>query len=195
MSNVFEQPWTLLIVAVISLIALFIIGIILPDKKRRWHLLLPLLIGLAAFGVDFFVKTDLEKIKALISSAAKAVEQQDCSVIDTVISEDYRDSSHYNKKALMALCKSRMSQPLIEKAIMRILSAEISSPKATAAITVRIVFDQKSEVYRSFVRLMLIKVDLELQKEQNSQWFISRSEIVEINRQPCRWKDVKQANW
>ncbi|MHC4239449.1 MAG: hypothetical protein ACYSUC_06790, partial [Planctomycetota bacterium] len=62
MLNIFQQPWTILLVAVITSLAISIYRWLFPEKSRRWQLLVPLVIALAGFALDFLVKTDLEKI-------------------------------------------------------------------------------------------------------------------------------------
>jgi len=215
MFNFFEHPWGLITVAIITLLVLLMVRSIFPEKCRWWQWLLPALLAVAAFGFDFLIETDLEKINAVINTAVKAVEEENPDAIEPIISDNYRDSYHKTKKNLMYLCRWRLSEPLIEKNIKRIVSIDISPPKATAIFTVRIVFDKRSYVYQSFKQIMLTKLKLDLQKERyrptagNSKsqlkienrkskingWLISRAELLEIDMQPVTWQDIKQANW
>ena len=232
MFDIFEQPWTLLVVAVLIFLVMLIFRRIphqLSLGSRRsiksplamlrgsrligagrhwWQWLLPALFVMAAFGLDLLVQTDTEKINAVINTGVKAVEEENCNAIETIISDNYRDSYHNTKEDLMYDCRANLSEPLVEKNIKRILSIEISPPKATVILTVRIVFDKRSYVYQDFKRLMLTKLKLDLQKEQVqpkleianqkskiNRWFINRAEILEIDRQPVKWQDIKQPNW
>ena len=190
MFNFFEQPWTLLITAILVLLVMLMLRRILPAKKHWWQLALPAFLAIAAFVLDSSVKTDLEKINAVINIGAKAVEKENPDAIKAIISENYRDSYHNTKKILMRYCRIVLSKPLVEKNYKTILSIEISQPKATVILTARIVFDKRSYV-ADFNRLMLTKVKLELQKERDGQWLINQAEIFEINRQPAKWRDIK----
>lgn len=190
MFNIFEQPWGLLTVAAIVLIVTLILRTFLPDKKHWWQLLLPALIVAAAFGLDFLVETDLEKIKGVITTVVKAVKQEDPDAIGPLIADDYRDPRHRTKARLMNHCRRRLSQPLVDKIIKSILAVEISSPRATTIFTVRIVFDERSNVYQNFMRIMLVKVKLDLEKQSDDRWLINRTEILEINRQPANWRNI-----
>jgi hypothetical protein len=185
MFNIFEQPWTVLIIAVIALIVM-----LLAAKKSWWQLVVPLLFVAAAFGLDFLVQTDREKIEAVIRTAVKAVEQEDCSAIEAIISADYRDSYHASKAALMYHCRSRLAEPVVEKNIKRTISVEISPPTATVIFTVRTLFDKNSYIYQEFKREMFTKLRLEFQK-QAQDWLICRAEILALDRQPAGWRDIR----
>lgn len=191
MLNIFEHPWGLLTLAVVTLLILLMFRRIFPEKRQWWQLLLPPFLALAAFGLDSLVQTDLEKINAVINTAVKAVEEENPDAIEAIISGNYGDSYHNTKEDLMYYCRSLLSEPLVDKSIKRIVSIDISPPEATAVFTVRIVFDKRSYVYRDFKRLMLAKIELDLQKELDKSWLINRTEILEIDRQPAKWKDVR----
>lgn len=201
MWNVFEQPWTMLVTAVVVFLVMQIVCIVI-SKKRRWlaigRFALPVFIALLGFALDYFVQTDLEQIKTLINTSVKAVENEDCAAIEPLISENYRDSFHNGKAALMAHCETVLVEPLIEKNIPHIIEIKISPPKATAVFTVRIVFDKQSEVYQSFRQMMLVKVKLDLQKEpaqpkSKMNWLIGNVELLEIDMQPVSWKHLVEA--
>lgn len=191
MFNIFEQPWTLLVVAILTLPVLLMLRRIFPEKRHWWQLLLPPFLAVAAFGLDLLVQTDLEKITTLINTGIKAVEEENPAAIEAIISENYRDSYHNTKVDLMHYCRLMLSQPLVEKNKKLALVIEISPPTATATLTVRTAFDERSYVYRDFKQSILIKIELHLQKEPDKSWLINRSEILEIDRQPVKWKDVR----
>ena len=191
MFNIFEQPWTLLVVAVLILPVLLMFRRIFPEKRYWWQLLLPPFLAVAAFGLDLLVQTDLEKINEVINTGIKAVEEENSAAIEVIISENYRDSYHNTKVDLMHYCRLMLSQPLVEKNKKLALAIEISPPTATATLTVLIAFDEQSYVYRDFKQFIPIKIELHLQKEPDKSWLINRSEILEIDRQPVKWKDVR----
>jgi len=195
MSVIFEQPWPLLITAATVLLLVLILRSILPEKRHTWQWLLPALLVAAAFGLDFLVETDLEKINAVIDIAVMAVEEENSDAIEAIIADNYRDSFHKSKNALMHHCRTRLAEPLIEKNIKRIQAIELSSQNATAVFTVRMLFDKSSYVYRSFKQQMHVKAELNLQKQPDGTWLITRTEILELDLRPVNWKDVTQANW
>ncbi len=189
MWNVFEQPWLLLIITAIDLITVIIITKINRNKKLRLLYIIPILTFVLAFGLDYFVQTDREKITAVISKGVKAVEQEDVGTIDKITSPAYSDLFHPDKAALMSHCRTVFSEPLIKKNYKTILSTEISPPNATVDLIVRTVFDERSFAGQNLKQL-LTKTRLELQKSGND-WLISKVEVLEINRHPASWKDIQ----
>ncbi|MFA5251362.1 MAG: hypothetical protein WC454_02105, partial [Phycisphaerae bacterium] len=105
MFDVFEQPWGLLTVAVVVFIVLLLLRTFAPQKCGWWLWLLPAFLVVAAFGLDFLVATDLEKINAVIDRGVKAVEDEDCDTIKRVLADDYSDSIHNSKSALVSYCE------------------------------------------------------------------------------------------
>jgi hypothetical protein len=192
MFNIFEQPWGLLTVAIIVLLVLLTVRRILPEKRYWWQLALPTFLAAAAFGLDTLVETDLEKINAVINIGVKAVQEENPDAIESIISKNYSDSYHRNKRALVLHAKRVLSEPLIEKNIKRMVKLTLSPSKTTAeaTFTVRIVFDKRSYVYQSYKRIMLAKVKANLQKEQD-KWLISQAELLELDRQPVDWQNIR----
>jgi uncharacterized membrane protein len=192
MFDVFEQPWTLLTVAIATLLVLLMVRRILPEKRRWWQLALPAFLAVAAFGLDTLIKTDREKINAVINIGVKAVEDGNPDAVEPIISEDYSDSYHKTKTALMRHCRRKLSEPLVEKNIKRIVEIVVSPSKTTAeaTFTVRMVFDKRSYVYRNYKRTMLLRVKANLQKEQD-KWLINQAELLELDRYPFDWRQVR----
>jgi hypothetical protein len=195
MFNLFDHPWGLLTAAIIVLLGSLMFRRIFPEKQNPRQWLLPALLVAAAFAFDFLVETDTEKINALINTAVLAVEEENPDAIEPIISDDYRDSVHNTKSSLMSHCRIRLSEPLVEKNIERIVAMDISGPTATAIFTVRIIFDKQSYVYQSFKSQMLTKVKAHLRKQPDNRWLINRVELLEIDRRSTGWQDLKQQNW
>ncbi|MBA7671914.1 hypothetical protein ES703_80083 [subsurface metagenome] len=124
-----------------------------------------------------------------------AVEEENPDVIEAIIADNYRDSFHKSKNELMYHCRVKLAGPLIEKNIKRIQAVEVSPPNATAVFTVRMLFDKRSYVYQSFKERLHVKAELDLQKQPDGTWLITRTEILELDLRPVNWKDVTQANW
>jgi hypothetical protein len=136
----------------------------------------------------------LEKINAVINKGVKAVEEENTYAIEMIIADNYSDSYHSTKSALMSHCRAILSEPLIEKNIKRIVSLNIQPPKATAIFTVRILFDKQSYVYQSFKQQILTEVQADLQKQPDNRWLINRVELLKIDLHPAGWQAIEKAN-
>jgi hypothetical protein len=193
MWKIFEQPWTLLVTAAIALFVIFQIRSFLPEKRRWWQWLIPLAIALAGLACDYFVKTELEQIRAVLKTGMKAAEAEDCHGIAAIISPTYTDSYHFSKQQLMVHCRAILVPSLINKVKKRNLLVEISDRQAAAVLTVLVIFDEASYVSRQYKSFALIQMRLDFEKLTGQGWLISRAEILEIDRQPLDWRDVRRA--
>jgi hypothetical protein len=189
MTSIFEQPWLLLIVSGVVLLAVAVIRGLFPQRHRWWFWLLPVVIATAAFAIDFFVRTDTEKIKDVIAKAVRAVEKEDTGAIGPLLSNDYRDSFHASKQALLDSCRARLSEPIIEKNVHRIVSLDVRPANTTAVFTVRVVFDPQGPIYE-YRQIMLFKLQAELHKE-GANWLFTRVEVLEIDLQPADWQHIQ----
>jgi hypothetical protein len=191
MFNIFQQPWTILLLAVIVSLVISIYRWLFPERKRWRQLLIPLIIAVAAIAMDFFVKTDPEKIAALLKTGMKAVEEENVDAVDAIIASHYTDSAHNTKEDLMRYCRMMLAQPLVEKNKKWALKLDMSPPNATATLMVMTHFDRQSYIYQSYMRALLTKMELQLQKQPDKSWLITRAEVLELNRQPAKWQDIK----
>ncbi len=173
------------------LLGFMIIHIIATYEQHRWQWFVPLALAFAAFGLDFIVRTDLEQINSLIKTGRKACEREDFDAIAALISADYSDSFHNTKDDLMKHCRSLLSEPLVEKTTKMSLDIDISSPKAEATLVAIVNFEKGSHVYREYKQFVIFKIRLYLQKEQDKRWLIHQTEVIEIDRQPFKWRDVR----
>jgi len=191
MFNFFEQPYTLIGAAVLVLFAMLTFRSVLPEKRRWWQLLVPALVVAAAFGLDLAVRTDLEKINAVINTCIKAVEEEDCNAIEAAIAEDYRDSYHNTKRDLMRHCRTRLSQPLVEKNKKRACLVQLSPPNATATLFATIIFEKDSYVSVNYKAWLMVEARLSFQEQPDKTWLINRIEILELDRQPTNWSQIR----
>lgn len=191
MFDFFEQPWTLVGAAVLVLFGLLTYRSVLPEKRYWWQWLLPVFIVAAAFGIDYLVKTDHEKINAVINAGMKAVADEDYRAIEAVIDENYSDSYHNTKESLIAHCIRQLSQNLIEKNKKTGQLITITGPKATAALFMLTTFDKESYISQNYKPFLLIKAELHFQKQPDNNWLISRVEVRELDRQQVNWNQIR----
>jgi len=191
MYNIFEKPWTLLIVAVVVLFIIFIVRTFKPEKRRWWQLMIPFIIAVSAFAIDIFVETDLESINSLIKSCIKASKNEDADTIETFIASDYHDSLHQDKKEIMVYCRAILSEPAVKRFVKLNQSIELLSSNATVLLKGFLFFDEESHFYKELKPAMAVKLELGLKKYPNKKWQINRGELLEIDNQPIDWEEVQ----
>jgi hypothetical protein len=192
MFDIFEQPWTLVGAAVLVLFGMLTFRSFFPEKRHWWQLLVPVLLVAAAFGADRLVQTDNEKIISVINAAIKAVQQEDCRAIGATIADDYSDSYHGTKRILMDHCRRELSKPLVNRGKKTGLMIKISDSNAKAILFATIIFDKNSYISQNYKSFLLVKASLSLRKQPDKRWLINRVEILELDRLPASWKDIRQ---
>lgn len=188
MWDFFEQPWTLLGAAVIVLFIVLTWRSVVPEKRRWWHWLLPISVAALGIGLDVLVATDLEKIRDVLRQSLQAVESEDCPAIARLLADDYQDSYHKTKEALMSRCRQRLTPPAVEDVKRLSTATEISSPDATVTFTVLMRFDRDSYWARSYKPTALVEVRFYLHKQPDKRWLISRIEVLEVDKMPITWR-------
>ncbi len=86
MTNIFQTPWLLLFISLVLLMVVAVLRQSFPEKQRWWQLLLPLVLAIIAFGLDYFIKTDYEKVKHVIKCARDAVVAEDADALARTLS-------------------------------------------------------------------------------------------------------------
>jgi len=185
MTSIVEQPWLLLIVSGIVLLAVIVFRGMFPERHKWWLWLFPVIIAAAAFAIDYFVRTDAEQIKEVIYKAVKAAEKETPEAIEPLISEDYQDSLGTSKQGFLRRCRAWFEEPIIEKIVCRIVSLDVNTPQASAVFTVRVVFDPRGPVYE-YTKRMFFKIRADFHK-QGDIWQFTRIEFLE----PADWRNMQ----
>lgn len=191
MFDFFEQPYTLIGAAVIVLFVVFTYRSVIPEKRHWWQFLIPVFVAAAGIGLDMLVETDLEKINSIISTVIQAVQEEDCDSLEAFIAEDYSDSYHKTKRELMIHCRRKLTPPLVYKNKKTSCLVELSPPKAKATLFMTTTFDKSSYVSQNYKPFIFFKVELRFEKQPDKTWLISRSELLEIDKQPAKWNDIR----
>jgi len=190
MWNVFEQPWTLLGVAVIVLLGVLTYRSVWFEKRAWWQWLLPAGVAVLAVGLDLAVTTDLEKINGILKAGIAAAEHEDCPAIARLIAPNYEDSYHKDKQALVEHCRSRLVPPAIERITKVARALEITPPTATATLTLGVRFEKESYWARSYKPGAIVKARFWLRKQPNKDWLVTRIEVLEVDTFTVSWKDA-----
>jgi hypothetical protein len=190
MFAIFDHPWGIVAIACV----IFFVTVLVPALRARWWLwaVSPVLI-LAAFALDHFVVTDMEKIAAILNTASKAVETADCDAIGRLVADDYTDSYHLNKTVVMRFCSGTLSGPLVHKAITRLTSAEIDPDGSAAKVvfTSRIVFDEQTMFAQQYKPIALFEFEANLRKTPADDWLFERVEVLKMDTRPVSWRNLR----
>ncbi|MBN2270708.1 MAG: hypothetical protein JXN61_08845 [Sedimentisphaerales bacterium] len=192
MFNFFEQPYTLIGLAVIVLFGLFTFRSVFPEKRSPRQWLIPLSIVALAFALDLLVRTDREKLNALISTLMKAVQEENHAAIEPLIAVDYQDSHHRTKAELMARCRKTLADIYIHKNKLRSCLLQISPPAAKATIFTTTTFDQKSWVAQSYKSFLFFKGEIFFARQSDGSWRVTRINPLEVDKQPITWSQIRQ---
>lgn len=190
MWNVFEYPFVGIGLAVASMVGLKIFGAFWPDKKRKWHLAIPLLIIVLALAVAYFVQTDREKIIAAVSSGVNAFEQQNIEPIREIIADDYYDAAHSSKELILAYCQAMFETAAVEKITIYSRQIEIEDGNAIFTGEALVKFTEGSQIAQLGKTLMLVKARLNFRKTADKKWLIVSSEILELDKKPVNWNQL-----
>ena len=178
MFNVTEQPWTIVGIAIVSAVVIWIIQAVTPQKKKLWLWFIPVVIALAGFATDYFLKSDTEKITTTVYQAVKAVESENIDQLKPLIAESYTDSFHTSKKALLDNFMSRLTEPTFKKAIPGIVEINITpqADNATVSLNVRVIFEETNFVAQVYKQRFETQLELTLIKHSQN-WLISSVEL------------------
>jgi hypothetical protein len=187
MWNIFEQPWTLLGAAVLTLFGVLTFRSVWYEKRRSWQWLLPVFVAVLGVGLDLAVTTDLEKINQLIKTGIKAVEEENLPAIGRLLASDYRDSYHQSKESLLARCRARLHPPAVQRVRPISRKIEITPPEAKVALTVWMTFDKDSFWAQAYKPTALVAVQFYLHQQPDQSWLVHRIEILEVDKTPVTW--------
>ena len=187
MWNIFEYPWTGIVIALAIQMLLTIIHIIKPNTRKLWHTAIPLFIIVLAFGVDHFVKTDNEKIEILIAEALDATQAEDLGRVNAIIADDYDDSYNGSKEQIMNFCRKWLSTPFIQKNSLLGKQVELHDRNAVVILSVVTQIEPSNEA-SAMVKVLSTTSRISLAK-YGDKWLIKGVQITQINGQPTRWGD------
>ena len=191
MLDIFNQPWTLIGAAILAFFGLLTFRSIFPEKKAWWQWLLPVLITATAFGTDYLVQTDREKIIDVINAGIKAVENEDVRALEALLADNYSDSYHNTKESLISHCKRQLSQNLISKNKKTNQLITPSELKASVAVFMLITFEIDSYISQNYKSFLEIQGEVHLQKQSDKKWLITRMEVRKLDRQPVSWNQIR----
>jgi hypothetical protein len=199
MFNIFEYPFVGIGLAVIVMIGLWIFDAIQPDKKRKWHFAVPFVIAASAFAISYFVQTDKEKIFGAVDKGIKAFEQQKVEPIKEIVADDYADPYHSSKDLIVAYCQAIFQTATVEKISIfnrqiemdSTSSPQVKNDKATFTTEGLVKFTEESEMAKMGKPFLIVKARFHFKKTPQKKWLINNSEILELDRKPVNWGEIR----
>ena len=192
MFNIFQQPWTIIVAGTVCLLVVLIYRVVFVDKRHWWQLALPFAIVGLALGLDFIVKTDYEKIDAVLYRAVDGFEARKISPIEKVIADDYTDPANGSKALVLTYCEGLFHFAAVKK--ISTLSKKIIIEKQRAKFTAEVIvrFDNESEIAKMGKPFLFVKGRLFLRKTDDKKWLVYSSELLELDRKSVTWQQIKK---
>lgn len=187
MWNIFENAWLLLTLAGIALV----ITSIVRQEKPEWGLkplLIPLMLGALAFGLDYWVTTDYEAINGIVPACRKAAVAADTNGIMKHISPNYSDSRHRNRQSLRSAIERIIPRASIKKVRFQSHVITIEGNAAQSEFLAAVHLNPDSG-YAAAGSLVFVEMRFEYEKITTT-WYISSMEVTEVNYQPMNWGDI-----
>lgn len=193
MFDIYEQPWTLVGLAFITLFIILTIRSVIPEKRHWWQLLIPVLIAAAGFGLDHLVQTDKEKIETVIDAGIQAVEDENFNAVYSYLSDDYSDTMHSSKQQLIDFTQRKLDANVVEKCKKTdsLVTLSQNNTKAKVNLFMLITLGKDSPVAQVYsVPFFQLKIDVDFIKK-NDNWLIDSIELKSVNKQTAKWTDVR----
>ncbi len=187
MWNIFENCWLLLTLAGITLVAASLVR----QEKPEWGykpLLVPLLLMILAFGLDYTFTTDYEAVSGIVPACKRAAVETDADRIMELISPDYMDKAHRNKAALKRAIESILPRASINKIRTQSHTISIEGDRAKSELKVVVHLNNDNQ-YTGAGGLFFVEMEFEYEKVEKN-WTIQRMELTSINNRPWNWSDI-----
>ncbi len=182
----YESPILLIIVSVALFCVITLFRNFMPEKRRWWQFVIPAVVFVAAFAVDYFVETDREKVRARILEARAAVLSQQPQVIIGMLDTDYQGQHGYNREAVAKKCRQYFSRPFAKKIRINYNEITVDGNKAQSILNTTVHFEESTEAGQYFT-LAVIEAKIDFIRHGDT-WFVRNVHIEKVNnKEPPRW--------
>jgi len=184
--NIFEQPWTLVVIGLLAEVAVLIGARFWPLKVCRKHLLIGPILIVLGLGLDYLLTTDREKIEAVVAKVVKATEEERAEQIIECIGPDYHGRLEDSRELFAHFCRQLFSQPQIQKNRLLDQQLRLDKTKATLRITARSWIDKRSQ-WAQWLPLAKTVWEIRFEKQPDKTWLIVWIDLLELNNEPLDW--------
>ncbi len=189
MWNVTETPWLSLIVAGLTFSIVMMIRQANPDSRNWKQLAIPMILLVAGLGLDFFIRTDHEKIVEVFKQARRIGVTQDFTHFNKVFAAEYRDSRNRNRDDLRRFCEESLAMTSLKSVRIRSQQLQIRDGKATGDIRLRVWLHYRGEELEVQTPYW-VRLRGEFVRLPDREWRIVSTEIVSVNDDPMGWREV-----
>jgi hypothetical protein len=186
MFNPLESPWLLLIIGIVILASGSYVRNNISPKKGLMLILAGILIASAAFGVDYAFQTDYEQLQGLVYTCRTAAVTNTPGLIGPCISQQYRDTMHPNKSDFTADAERIIRMAGINKIRFQSITFQYTGNTARGSLNMAVFMDPRRSAFAAG-GLFFVEMSIEFQKENNTRWLITSSEVVSVNNERAGW--------
>lgn len=188
MSNVLEQPWLLVGVAVLVLLGVMTFRSVWPEKQKVRQWLLPLAVAGLAFGLDALVTTDPEGIHDTVNAARRAIVAENAAGVAACIAPPYNDGYHKSRDELVQHLRRQLVGPTVARISKISEDLRISGTRADMMLFVSLRLEEQSQIaQRDGVLGCVLRAHLRLVKQPDQRWLISSIDQLEVDQMPVSW--------
>ena len=189
MDSIFQSPWLLIWASVGIWLAAAIVHITSPIRKRRWHMIAALVIFAAAFGIDYSVKTDREKIDSLIDRGIEATVAADIEGIESIIGDGYVDRVHRSKAEFIGKCRRSLKRAVAESIRPMYYNVSVEGTSAVVDMSAMVHLAEHNTPV-SGVQIVPVKLRIECKRYAENEWKVSSADLVEVNGTVVNWNGI-----
>jgi hypothetical protein len=191
MWNIFEQPWTGLVTAIIAFNVIAVVRWFVP-LERKWQFIPPVAIALLGFGLCYLIETDREKVQHVIALGVKAVRELKAEEMGKLISGEYADPAHPTKKDFVRSWQNWMGEVKLDNAGVSNVVYQVGKVDATVTFNWTLRFGKQTGTFDYLSGGILFgQARIVLEKTAGGKWLIRSSELLEIMNQPTSWRRVR----
>ncbi|MHC4855304.1 MAG: hypothetical protein ACYS72_02750 [Planctomycetota bacterium] len=187
MWNIFENGWLLLTLAGVSLV----VASIVRQEKPEWGykpLLVPLLLAVLAFGMDYAFTTDFEAVSAIVPACKQAAIDGNPDRIMELISPNYRDKYHNDRTDLHSRVRHTITGASIKKIRTQSHTVTVEGAKARSELIVAVHMNNDSR-YAAYGTFFMVEINFDYEKI-DEEWYILQMDIKTVNYQPMKWSEI-----
>jgi hypothetical protein len=149
-----------------------------------WPFAVPLLVGAAAFGLDYLVQTDAEQIRAILNDCRKLALEGRIDQIEPYIADTYMDPAHRSKDALLQSAKAIIQSTGLERVVKRGHTLKIDGSRAVSQVRFRVHLNPQKSQYAIGGSLLFVFLEFQYVRQPDGRRQIQQAMLLSVNDLP-----------